>query len=79
MGDPGWIPGPGRSLREGNGDPLQYGQRSLADYSLWGHRELGTSELLTQPHAGQKNILCCVTFKSKRDSENDLIWGNRTQ
>ena len=23
-GDPGSIPGPGRSPREGNGDPLQY-------------------------------------------------------
>ena len=24
MGDPGWIPGSGRSPGEGNGNPLQY-------------------------------------------------------
>ena len=51
MGDPGSIPGSGRSPREGNGNPLQYsslenphGQRSLAGYSLWGHKELDTTE-----------------------------------
>ena len=42
-GDKGLIPGPGRSPREGNGNPLQYtclgkfhGQRSLVGYSPWG-------------------------------------------
>ncbi|CAI9165494.1 unnamed protein product [Rangifer tarandus platyrhynchus] len=41
-GDPGSIPGSGRSSGEGNGSPLQYsglenphGQRSLAGYSSW--------------------------------------------
>ena len=41
-GDPGLIPGLGRSLGEGNGNPLQYclpgeshGPRSLAGYSPW--------------------------------------------
>ena len=41
-GDPGWIPGSGRSPGAGNGNPLQYScledpheQRSLAGYS-WG-------------------------------------------
>ena len=44
-GDPGSIPGSGRSPGEGNGNALQYsclenlyGQRSLADYSPWGHK-----------------------------------------
>ena len=44
-GDLGSIPGSGRSLREGNGNPLQYsclekshGQRSLAGYSPWGRK-----------------------------------------
>ena len=44
-GGVGSIPGPGRSLGEGNGNPLQYsclenphGERSLAGYSLWGCR-----------------------------------------
>ena len=42
-GDPGSIPGLGRSPGEGNSDPLQYsctgnphGQRSLVGYSPWG-------------------------------------------
>ena len=45
-GDLGSIPGLGRSPGGGHGNPLQYswlenphGQRSLADYSLWGHKE----------------------------------------
>ena len=50
-GDPGLIPGLGRSPGEGNGNPLQYsclenpyGQRSLADYSSWGCKELNRTE-----------------------------------
>ena len=44
-GDPRLIPELGRSPGEGHGKPLQYscldhlhGQRSLVDYSPWGHR-----------------------------------------
>ena len=43
----GSIPGLGRSPGGGNGNTLQYsglenphGQRSLVDYSPWGHKEL---------------------------------------
>ena len=43
--DMGLIPGSGRSLGEGNGNPLHYSyleksnrQRSLVCYSPWGHR-----------------------------------------
>ena len=50
-GDLGLIAGWGRFSREGNGYPLQlflpeesHGQRSLAGYSLWGHKELDTPE-----------------------------------
>ena len=50
-GDAGWIPGLGRFLGEGNGNPPQYsclenphGQRSLAGYSLSGRQELDTTE-----------------------------------
>ena len=49
--DPGSIPELGRSPGEGNGYPLLYscldtphGQRSLAGYSLWGHKELDRTE-----------------------------------
>ena len=52
--DPGSIPRLGRSPGEGNGNPLQYsclekshGQRSLASYSPWGHKELDMTERLT--------------------------------
>ena len=49
--DTGWIPGSGRSSGVGNGNPLQCsclgnsnGQRSLAGYSPWGHKDSDTSE-----------------------------------
>ena len=53
VGDPGSIPGLGRSPGEGNGYPLQYScmenskQRSLVGYSPWAHEEFGTTERLT--------------------------------
>ena len=45
----GLLPGWGRSSGVGNGNPLQlpgkfYGQRSLAGYSPWGHKESDTTE-----------------------------------
>ena len=50
-GNPGSIPGSGRSPGGGHGNPLQYsglenphGQRSMAGYNLWGHKESDTSE-----------------------------------
>ena len=49
-GDPGSIPGSGRSPGEGNGNPLQYswlkihGQRSVKGYSPWCCKESGTTE-----------------------------------
>ena len=50
-GDPGSIPGSGRSPGEGNDNPLQYschgeshGWRSLVDYSPQGHQEPETTE-----------------------------------
>ena len=48
-GDPGLIPGLGRSPGEGNGYPLQFlprefsGQRSLVGYSPWGLSQTGQS------------------------------------
>ena len=46
-------PGSGRTLRVQDGNPLQYsylenphGQRSLAGYSPWGHKELDMTEQL---------------------------------
>ena len=49
--DTGSIPGSGRSPGGRHGNPLQYscldnphGQRSLAGYSPWGHKESDTTE-----------------------------------
>ena len=54
-GDPGSFPGSGRSPGEGNGNPLQYscmenphGQRNLAGYSPWGHKNSDMTERLGQ-------------------------------
>ena len=70
-GDLGLIPGSGRSSGGGNGYPLQYscldrgflhGQRSLVGNSLWGPKELDTTEQLTllliihQHHKQNKNF-----------------------
>ena len=56
-GDPGLIPGSGRSHGGGHGNPLKYsflknphGQRSLLGYSPWGHKELDTTEQLTHTY-----------------------------
>ena len=51
-GDPGLIPGWGKSPEEGNGNPLQYSwwkipwTGSLVGYSPWGRKESDTTERL---------------------------------
>ena len=50
MGDPGSIPGSGRSPGEGNGNSLWYSylENSMnrgAWQATWGHRESGTTEV----------------------------------
>ena len=54
VGDLGLIPGLGRSPGGGHGNQLQYfclenphGQRSLAGYRPWGHKELDMTEQLS--------------------------------
>ena len=58
--------GLGRSPGEGNGNPLQYsclenphGQRSLAGYNTWGHKESDTTEQLTQRTPNWCWTACC--------------------
>ena len=53
-GDLGLIPELGKPPGGGRGNPVQYsclenpqGQRSLADYSSWSHKELDTIERLS--------------------------------
>ena len=47
-GEPGLIPGSGRSSGKGIGYPLQYSglENPMDYYSLWGHKELDTTEWL---------------------------------
>ena len=66
-GDPGSIPGLGKSAREGNGNPIPgflprefHGQRSLAGYSPWGHKESDTTERLTHMMRVLLSSLCCM-------------------
>ena len=49
-GDMGLIPGSGRSLGGGHSNPVflpgeSHGQRSLASYSPWGHKESDMIEM----------------------------------
>ena len=57
VGELGLIPGLRRSPGGGHGSSLQYsclenphGQRSLAGYSPWGHKEFDTTERLSTAH-----------------------------
>ena len=64
-GDQGLIPDLGWSPGGGHGNPLQYsclenphGQRSLAGYSPWGHKESDmTEQLSTAQHAKMVNTV----------------------
>ena len=63
------IPGSGRALRGGHDNPLQYsylekshGQRGLAGYSPWGHKELDTTEATEHTHAC--HMLTLLTYSS---------------
>ena len=68
IGDPGLIPGLGRSPEKRNGYPLQYfclenphGQRSLAGYSPWGCKETNMTEKLTLDFSQR----CFIVFSDK--------------
>ena len=64
-GDPGLKSELGRFPGGGHSNPLQYsclenlhGQRSLASYSPWGHKELDMTELLSTAYGNRK----CSSF-----------------
>ena len=63
VGDPGSIPGSGRSPAEGNGQPTPvllprkfHGWRSLVGYSPWGRKESDTTERLHFPYTCVKSL-----------------------
>ena len=68
-GDMGSVPGSGRSLGGGHGNPLQYsclenphGQRSLAGYSPQGHKGLDTTEMTYHYHGTLLSIAPRITL-----------------
>ena len=40
-----------------------HGQRSLADYSPWGHKELDMPEATEHPRTGRKGNMLSLSFK----------------
>ena len=67
----GSIPGLGRSPGGGHGNPLQYsclenprGQRSLASYSPWGHKESDTTERLSTHTPYQWSVINLKFFSN---------------
>ena len=77
-GDSGLIPGSGRSPGEGVGYPLQYsclekphGQRSLAGYSPWGHKESDTTQRLSPAHGKQKPLTLLVSLCTQKLIQNE--------
>ena len=73
----GSIPGLGRSPGGEHGNPLQYssmenphGQRSLAGYSSWGHKELDMTEQLSTHKNGIWSFRMESTFFKVTEVEN---------
>ena len=67
-GDPGSIPGSGRSPGEGNGNPLQCSGLENPTDSPWGHEESDTTERLNLHH----HLATAVTQPDKPPTENQL-------
>ena len=86
-GGAGLIPGSGRSLGEGNGNPLivlpgkSHGQRSLLGYSPYSHKELGPNEWLslTQLAATVSAYMAIITKSTDRGSSGDSVVKNWIQ
>ena len=71
-GDVGLIPGLGRSPGGGNGNPLQvflpgksHGEKSLAGYSPWDHKELDMTKRQRVHKNVDKNRPWCAERRNK--------------
>ena len=69
VGDLGLVPGLGRSLGGGNGNPLQHsclenphGERSLVGYSPWGHKESDMTERLSTQQSTDTDYIFFLGF-----------------
>ena len=76
-GNTSLIPGPSRSTRGRNGNPLQYSclenyidQRSLADYSPWGRKVSDTTERERKGH----RVTVPVLISSVDPTDSKVSW-----
>ena len=79
--DLGSIPGLGGPPGGGNSNPLQYsclenprGQRSLAGYSPWGHKESDTTEQLSSSSNSPKTCSLLCKKKVRKHERNLVSW-----
>ena len=64
--DLGLIPGLGRSLEEGNGNPLQYSRlENSMDYIPWGHKESEATERLSLSPSQANKPTACMNFPTE--------------
>ena len=87
-GDGSLIPGSGRSPGGGHGNPPQFsglenphGQRSLADYSPWGRKQLDTTEATQRAiHTATWMDLEMVILSEVSGTKTMIVWiSERTQ
>jgi len=72
-GDPGSIPGSGRSPRDGNGNSIPvflpgefHGQRSMAGCSRWGLKQYDITEWLTHTsHSWAESLSTVSVFQTR--------------
>ena len=87
-GDPGLIPGLGRSPVGGHGNPLQHsrwenphGQRNLVSYSAWGHKSWtrlsNQTTIESCNHCSQETLnLFTIRYKTKCTKTSVLLYNN---
>ena len=80
-GDPGLIPGSGRSPGGGHGNLLQYsclenlqGQRSLAGYSSWHLKESDMAEWLSTAHRKTCNVMKTWLSSTSTEAHTKEKW-----
>ena len=80
VGDPGSIPGMGRSPAEGKGYPLQYsGLENSMDCIVWGCKELDMIERLSLSLSGLRREMSETVFVNFLWLEKiDCIWETRS-
>ena len=84
-GEPGSIPGSGRSPGEGHGNPFRYsclgefhGQRSPVGYSPRGHKERDMTEQLTYATNNNGKVCVCVCVRMHTHVSITLLYARNS-